>query len=93
MLFLLRPRQTWMPFRRPRPLTQQDAYYWRLRDYDATRRVPPATASAPPPPMTDPVAHLKGLAELRELGVLSDEEFATAKAKVLGTETSEDVVT
>jgi hypothetical protein len=46
--------------------------------------------------VADPVAHLKGLAELRELGVLSDAEFATAKAKVLdadGSDASEDVVT
>jgi hypothetical protein len=74
-------------------LTQQDAYYRRLRNYNATRRVPPAATTASPGPAADPVAHLKGLAELRELGVLSDEEFATAKAKVLDAETSEDVVT
>jgi hypothetical protein len=78
-----------MPFRPPRPLTQQDAYYRRLRNYDATRRVAPATpvmAEAQVTAAPDPVTRLKGLAELHESGALSDDEFATAKAKVLGAE-------
>jgi Short C-terminal domain len=75
-----------MPFRPPRPLTQQDAYYRRLRDYSATRRVAPVTADSPALPAPDPVAHLKGLAELHDSGVLTDAEFATAKAKVLDAE-------
>ena len=40
MLFLYRPRQTWMPFRRPRPRTQQDEYNWQLQQqYQATQQV------------------------------------------------------
>ena len=41
---------------------------------------PPPQAAAP----ADPVARLKDLAELRDSGVLTDEEFAAEKAKVLG---------
>ena len=40
----------------------------------------PAPAPAPAP---DPIAQLKGLAELHQQGVLTDEEFAAQKAKLL----------
>ncbi len=40
----------------------------------------------PPPPETedDPAAQLQNLAQLHSQGVLTDEEFAAAKAKILG---------
>jgi membrane protease subunit (stomatin/prohibitin family) len=41
-------------------------------------------AAAPPPPEQDPMAKLKELGQLHESGVLTDEEFAAAKAKILG---------
>jgi hypothetical protein len=48
----------------------------------------PAPAPAPPPPAAatgpDLTAQLQQLAQLHESGVLSDEEFAAAKAKLLG---------
>jgi hypothetical protein len=48
----------------------------------------PQYAEPPPPPpaaapSSDPVERLTELAELRDRGVLTDEEFAAAKAKVL----------
>jgi hypothetical protein len=44
-----------------------------------------AAAAAPPAPEQDEqVAKLQELAQLHKQGVLSDEEFAAAKAKVLG---------
>jgi membrane protease subunit (stomatin/prohibitin family) len=44
-----------------------------------------APAAAPPAPEQDEqVAKLQDLAQLHKQGVLSDEEFAAAKAKVLG---------
>jgi len=44
---------------------------------------PPAPAPvAPPPP--DPIAQLKQLGELKAQGLLTDEEFSTAKANLLG---------
>jgi hypothetical protein len=88
MLFLYRPRQTYMPYRVPRQPTQQGAYNRQMQEsFAATRQVPPyVPESAPPPapPAPDPIADLKGLAELHASGVLNDEEFAAAKAKILG---------
>ena len=42
---------------------------------------PPPPPAAPAP---DPIAQLKELAALREQGILTDEEFAAQKAKLLG---------
>ncbi len=49
----------------------------------------PAYAQAPPetayaPPAADPADELEHLAQLHASGVLTDDEFAAAKAKVLG---------
>jgi hypothetical protein len=47
-----------------------------------------AMAAAPPPPSApaaDPIAQLKQLGELHASGVLTDEEFAAQKARILGT--------
>ncbi len=48
----------------------------------------PAAASAPPaaapPAAEDPIAQLERLGELRDKGVLTDEEFDAQKAKLLG---------
>jgi hypothetical protein len=40
-------------------------------------------AAAPPPPEEDPMEKLKELGQLHESGVLTDEEFSAAKAKIL----------
>lgn len=40
---------------------------------------PPAAAEAP-----DPIAQLKQLADLKNQGILTEEEFAAQKAKILG---------
>jgi hypothetical protein len=78
MLFMYRPRQTWMPYQLPRQRTQQAAYNRNLQDeFAATRRVPP------PVPAPDVTARLKELAQLHADGALSDAEFAAAKARVL----------
>ena len=42
---------------------------------------PPAPAA---PAAPDPIERLKELAQLHEQGILTDEEFAAQKAKVLG---------
>jgi hypothetical protein len=42
---------------------------------------PPAPAAAPAP---DPIEQLKQLAALKDQGILTDEEFAAQKAKILG---------
>jgi hypothetical protein len=48
---------------------------------------PPPQQYAPPPPPAappaDPIQRLKDLAELKSQGVLTDDEFAVQKAKIL----------
>jgi hypothetical protein len=81
MLFLYRPRQTWMPFARPMSRTEQAAYNRQLQDtFESTRRVAPAV---PAGARRDPIADLKALAALRDDGVLTDAELEVAKARLL----------
>jgi putative oligomerization/nucleic acid binding protein len=42
---------------------------------------PPAAAAAP---AVDPIQQLKDLAELKNQGIITDDEFAVQKAKILG---------
>jgi hypothetical protein len=80
MLFLYRPRETWMPFSLPRNRTDQAAYNRQLQQsFESTRRVAPAV-----PAQRDPIAELKDLAALHASNVLTDAEFEQAKAKLLG---------
>lgn len=44
---------------------------------------PPPPPPPPAPPQVDVVEQLKGLAQLRDQGVLTDEEFAAQKARIL----------
>jgi len=44
----------------------------------------PAAPAAPAAPEADPVAQLRELAKLRDDGILTDEEFAAEKRKILG---------
>lgn len=44
---------------------------------------PPPQQYAPPPPAADPIQQLKELAALKDQGVLTDQEFAAQKAKIL----------
>ena len=86
MLFLLRPRQTWMPYRRPRGQTQQDLYNEQLR---AGLRFDPTGCAYAEPVLCsrrDPRRGSEGARALHRSGVLTDVEFAAAKAKVLAPE-------
>jgi uncharacterized membrane protein YebE (DUF533 family) len=59
--------------------TQQNQYD------DQTQAAPPQAAPAPAAPApADSTAELERLAKLHESGALNDEEFAAAKAKLLG---------
>jgi hypothetical protein len=44
---------------------------------------PPSPAPAAAAPPADPIHELKELAELKQQGVLTDDEFAVQKAKIL----------
>ena len=84
MLFLLRPQQTWMPYCLPRDPVQQDVRNQEMRTaYDSTRRVPPYRPADGGGSQPDVIAQLKSLAELHDSGALTDQEFTTAKAKLL----------
>jgi hypothetical protein len=81
MLFLYRPRETWMPFSLPRNRTDQAAYNRQLQQrFDSTRRV---AAAVPAGDQRDPIAELKDLAALHASGALTDAEFERAKATLL----------
>jgi hypothetical protein len=59
----------------------------REQAYDEQTAPPPQAAPAPPAaaaPAADPIEQLKELAELKAQGILTEEEFAAQKAKVLG---------
>ncbi len=61
----------------------------RYEQQQAAQAPPPpdAAAAAPPPsagPTPDDIEQLKQLAALRDQGVLTEEEFAAQKAKILG---------
>lgn len=55
--------------------------------YEQAQYAPPPPQYAPPPPAApevDVISELKQLAELHDQGILTDEEFAAQKAKLLG---------
>jgi hypothetical protein len=45
---------------------------------------PPPPAPPPPAPANDAASEIERLASLHDSGALSDDEFAAAKAKILG---------
>ena len=67
-----------------------DADAYRQQQYDQQQGYPPQQAYAPPPQQAaapsqeDTIAQLQKLGELKSAGVLTEEEFAAQKAKVLG---------
>ena len=70
-------------------VSRRQARRWGEQDAAAYGE-PEPTYAAPPPapapaaPAVDPIQQLKELAALKEQGILTDEEFAAQKAKILG---------
>jgi len=65
---------------------RRQANRWADQDqqaYDQQQAAAPV-AVAPAPVEDDPIEKLKELGQLHEQGILTDEEFAAEKAKVLG---------
>jgi Short C-terminal domain len=62
---------------------EQQAYGQAPAEQQPPAEVQQQTAYAPPP--ADPADELEHLGQLHSSGVLTDEEFAAAKSKVLGT--------
>jgi hypothetical protein len=69
-------------------VSRRQASRWQQQGYDQGGGDPGGGyAQEPPPPPAappvDPIAQLRDLAALKEQGVLTDEEFAVQKAKLL----------
>jgi hypothetical protein len=60
----------------------------RWAEQEQQEYAPPPQQYAPPPPAAeaapDPIEQLKQLAELKDQGILTEQEFAEQKAKILG---------
>ncbi|MEE3852526.1 SHOCT domain-containing protein [Gordonia sp. LSe1-13] len=77
-------------------VSRRQANRWAQQEYDNQQRyAQPAAAPAPPPPppapapaaaapAQDPIAQLKELGALYQQGILTEQEFAAQKAKILG---------
>jgi len=66
----------------------RDAQIYAQQEAAYQQQAPPPPPPPPQPvaaPETDVIAQLKGLAELKDQGILTEEEFAAQKAKILGT--------
>ena len=68
-------------------VSRRQAERWSQQDSAAYDEPEPTYAAAPAPavaaPVADPIQQLKELGALRDQGILTDEEFAAQKAKVL----------
>jgi hypothetical protein len=73
-------------------VSRRQANRWAEQDYQQQAQYEqqqPVYQEPPPPPPPaapeqDPIEQLKQLGELHEQGILTDEEFAAQKAKILG---------
>jgi Short C-terminal domain len=70
-------------------VSRRQANRWSQQEYDQQQQYQqPAYQEPPPPPPAapeqDPIEQLKQLGQLHEQGILTDEEFAAQKAKILG---------
>jgi len=71
-------------------VSRRQATKWGYMDEPQQQQPPPQQYAqpepqyAPPPPEEDPIEKLRELAKLKEDGILTEEEFAAQKAKILG---------
>jgi hypothetical protein len=64
-------------------VSRRQADRWSRQGYYDEPEPQPAPAPAPAAPAPDPIEQLKQLAALKDQGVLTEEEFAAQKAKLL----------
>jgi putative oligomerization/nucleic acid binding protein len=62
-------------------VSRRQANRWAVQEEPVAAAPPPPP---PPPPAPDPMAQLTQLGQLHAQGILTDEEFAAQKAKILG---------
>ena len=63
---------------------RRQAERWDAQDQQQYAEQQPQYQQPPPDPQDDATAQLQNLAQLNKQGVITDEEFAAAKAKILG---------
>jgi hypothetical protein len=68
-------------------VSRRQANRWSQQEYEQQQQYapPPPAPAAAPASGGDRIQQLKELAGLKEQGVLTDEEFAREKARILGT--------
>lgn len=66
-------------------VSRRQAQKWQAQEAGAepAPAPPPAATAAAPPAAVDPIERLKELATLKDQGILTEEEFAAQKAKLL----------
>ncbi len=69
-------------------VSRRQANRWSQQEAPPQEQYAAPAAQAPPPPPAapaeDPIQKLKDLADLKDRGILTDEEFAREKMKILG---------
>jgi len=65
-------------------VSRRQAQRWSQQEYEQEPSYAAPVQAAPAPPAPDPIAQLKELAALKDQGILTEEEFAAQKAKILG---------
>ena len=65
-------------------VSRRQANRWSQQGYYDEPEPTYAAAPAPAPAPADPIEQLTQLAALKQQGILTDEEFAAQKAKILG---------
>jgi len=64
-------------------VSRRQAGRWATQEQQEYEQQQPQQMAPPPPQEADPMEKLKELGQLHESGVLTDEEFSAAKAKIL----------
>jgi hypothetical protein len=65
-------------------VSRRQANRWSAQEEQAYAQQQAAAPPPPPAPAEDPIEQIKKLAELKDQGILTEEEFAAQKAKLLG---------
>ena len=63
--------------------SQQEDQQYQQQQYEQQQYAPPPPPAPVAAPAPDPIAQLKQLAELKDQGILTEDEFAAQKAKIL----------
>jgi hypothetical protein len=64
-------------------VSRRQAQRWGQQDYEQEQQYAPPAPAAPAAPAEDPIQKLSELGELHSKGVLTDDEFAAAKRRIL----------